>query len=479
MSTSETSSTWDFGPVITFLNSFPNDTQPKPVAEYTKGVASLLPDGNTGRDGCRKLGDFGALFDLLSGGRPLDIKEPGNHIQPPLQSSSRNKEEYQVGPQDFGEEEAPAEATDKPSVEPKRVRILLKKSVEKNIQKNIRVRSGAFPISDASDDDVPPPPKPRPAIPISILKNPNRPVDNNHTVSTPSPKAPAACRNRLSPTKASNRIEPLLECSPTEKRLDLISKLSYRFPSEQERLSELPAFAIKQYRPNIHPSGVHVFVDMSNISVGFHDCIKMARDIPITVRVPRVPLSFHNFCLILERGRPTSKRVLVGSDRFPAIDAAEEVGYEINILERVQKVKDCTPRKKKFLGSNGNSRCNGTGTNAQSQYSGSETNAVSGLERWVEQGVDEILHLKILESLVDTDTPSTIVLATGDAAEAEYSDGFLKMVERALQKGWSVELVSFSTTTSHAYKRKEFRSRWGDQFKVIKLDDYVEHLLDA
>jgi hypothetical protein len=92
--------------------------------------------------------------------------------------------------------------------------------------------------------------------------------------------------------------------------------------------------------------------------------------------------------------------------------------------------------------------------------------------------VDEILHLKILESLVDTDEPATIVLATGDAAEAEFSGGFMKMVERALQRGWNVELVSFSQVTSFAYRRKEFRAKWGKQFRFIALEEFNEELLD-
>jgi hypothetical protein len=191
----------------------------------------------------------------------------------------------------------------------------------------------------------------------------------------------------------------------------------------------------------------------------------MMRNVPATARVPRLPLSFHNLSLVLERGRPVSKRVLVGSDRFPAIDEAEQLGYETNILERVQKVKD-TPRKKKFGngdGSNGASK-------GQDQSSGSETNGGPQLQRWVEQAVDEILHLKMLESLIDTAEPSTIVLATGDAAEAEYSDGFLRMVERALEKG-------FSCTTSRAYRRKDFRAKWSSRFVMIQLDTYAEHLL--
>lgn len=202
--------------------------------------------------------------------------------------------------------------------------------------------------------------------------------------------------------------------------------------------------------------------------VGFHDSVKLSRNIPVTTRVRRLPLSFKNFSLILERGRPTAKRVLVGSDRFAAIDEGEKLGYETNILDRVHKVKQMTRRQVKFRKIQRAS--------SQEAVNSSETNEAAA-ERWVEQGVDEILHLKILESLVDTDEPATIVLATGDAAEAEYSGGFMKMVERALQRGWTVELVSFSQVTSQAYRRKEFRTKWGNQFKMIALDDYIEELL--
>jgi hypothetical protein len=196
--------------------------------------------------------------------------------------------------------------------------------------------------------------------------------------------------------------------------------------------------------------------------------MKLSRNIPVQTRIRRLPLSFQNFSLILERGRSAAKRVLVGSDRIAAISESEQLGYEANILNRVQKIKQLTPRQVK-------SRRNPRITSQDGGQS-SETNDAPE-ERWVEQGVDEILHLKILESLLDADEPATIVLATGDAAEAEYSGGFMKMAERALLRGWRVELVSFSQVTSYAYRKKEFRSRWGSQFQLILLDEYIEELL--
>jgi len=208
--------------------------------------------------------------------------------------------------------------------------------------------------------------------------------------------------------------------------------------------------------------------------IGFHNAIKLSRGLSISSRLRRQPLSFHNLSLILERGRPPAKRVLVGSDNFPAIQEARAIGYETNILDRVHKAKELTPRQKKFT----HVIPNGTYHATSGQSSGSETTAATRApEKWVEQAVDEILHLKILESVVDAKKPSTMVLATGDAAEAEYSQGFLKMVERALEKGWSVELVSFKHNISGMYKRKEFRGKWSQRFKIIELDDFVEELL--
>ena len=201
--------------------------------------------------------------------------------------------------------------------------------------------------------------------------------------------------------------------------------------------------------------------------IGFHDCLKIARSLPLATRIRRVPMCFHSFSLVLERGRPAAKRVLVGSDKSPVIQQAKETGYEANILERVHKAKELTPRQKRFRLGGANSGLS----------SGSETTPANGPEKWVEQAVDEILHLKILESLIDAAKPATIVLATGDAAEAEYSGGFMRMVERALEKGWMVELVSFRLNTSGAYKRKEFRSKWGPNFKWVQLDSYVEQLI--
>jgi hypothetical protein len=79
--------------------------------------------------------------------------------------------------------------------------------------------------------------------------------------------------------------------------------------------------------------------------------------------------------------------------------------------------------------------------------------------------------------LVDTQNPSTVVLASGDAAEAEFSGGFLKCVERALSKGWKVEVIAWGDGLSQEYRSKRFINRWDGRFEVVELDDFCEEML--
>ncbi|KAI9772037.1 MAG: hypothetical protein M1840_001325 [Geoglossum simile] len=251
-----------------------------------------------------------------------------------------------------------------------------------------------------------------------------------------------------------------LDLSPTEKKARLVLKLYQRFGADRGFLISLATPSI-----GVLSTGIHVFIDFSNILIGFCECVRKSHGLNVSyIRRPR--FSFHSLSLILERGRPTAKKVLVGSKPLlPEAKEAEHCGYETSILDKVLKVR--TPRKTRRGGS-------GYGTSGQS--SGSETNAPLP-ERKVEQAVDEVLHLKIMESLLDWNEPATIVLATGDAAEAEYSGGFMKMAERALERGWRIELVSFRDCISNAYKSKAFRNKWRGRFEVIELDDFRDELL--
>lgn len=321
-------------------------------------------------------------------------------------------------------------------------------------------------------EHVSPPTSPSPPKDSSMFRTPTKkewPVSSPFLWTAPGVPSPTT-----KPT-----ITPIDGLTTRERKVRLISRLCQDFPQEQKYLKNAgllePAFSPL----NTSPIGVHVFIDMSNISIGFHDCLKLGRGIPITTRTRRIPMDFHNLSLILERGRPTAKRVLCGSDRTQAVDQAETCGYETNVLDRVHKAK--TPTSKKHHAS-----ANGSGYHSASglsygESSGSETpgyvSAPQTTYKWSEQAVDEILHLKMSHSILDADKPSTIILATGDAAEAEYSDGFLRMVERALSRGWHVELCSFKLNTSSLYRRRDFRQKWGSMFKWIPLDEYAESMI--
>lgn len=289
---------------------------------------------------------------------------------------------------------------------------------------------------------------------IRLLKRPKQTVNEKWPIAKPS------AESALAVTAA--------------KKKKLIELLRERFADDWQYIDDLRGLSQTAVNSRNTEDGVHIFVDASNIMIGLQDALKVARSMPLGARMRRQPISFHSLSMVLSRGRPTAKKVVVGSDNVPEMIEAKALGYETSILERVHKAKELTPRQKRYS-------ANGNGNGAQSAGSGSET--TTGLqfapEKWVEQAVDEILHLKMMESIVDASKPATMVLATGDAAEAEYSGGFMKMVERALAKGWKVELASFTQNTSGAYKRKDFRQKWGKRFKLVELDDFVEFLLGA
>lgn len=63
--------------------------------------------------------------------------------------------------------------------------------------------------------------------------------------------------------------------------------------------------------------------------------------------------------------------------------------------------------------------------------------------RLAEQGVDELLHLKIANVLLDYDPPQTLILVPGDGRVGTFGTGFLQQAERALKRGWAVEIWSW------------------------------------
>lgn len=222
--------------------------------------------------------------------------------------------------------------------------------------------------------------------------------------------------------------------------------------------------------PALEP--IHVFIDLSNIIIGFYNCLKAKRSLSAYKRVQAPPFFYEAFATIIERSRPCAKRIVVGSKRpRSAYDAymleAEQCGYEMNILQRVAGRKITAAERARA-------------TNLFDAFAEDSDDYGPWCPplRHREQGVDEILHMKMLQSVVDAPRPGTMVLATGDAAEAEFSDGFFSNVERALKQGWNVELIGWKNNISSAWRDKAFEKRWtAGQFRIIELDDVAEELL--
>ncbi|KAH6652065.1 hypothetical protein BKA67DRAFT_660834 [Truncatella angustata] len=214
---------------------------------------------------------------------------------------------------------------------------------------------------------------------------------------------------------------------------------------------------------------VHVFVDMSNIFIGFQDTAKISQGLSINARVTFSPFSFEHLAFVLERGRKTVKRKLAGSVRqahqmnnLPSyILEAQTYGFEAKILHQVVKLDRNQPFQ--------NSPCT----------SADEANSAILCPRTKlgEQGVDETLHLSMQDSILDAQgNPGVMVLATGDAKPAEYSDGFAHYAIKALKHGWHVEVVSWRKCLSSEWKKSPFKDTYADQFRIVILDDFFDEI---
>lgn len=60
-----------------------------------------------------------------------------------------------------------------------------------------------------------------------------------------------------------------------------------------------------------------------------------------------------------------------------------------------------------------------------------------------EVAVDEIIQLQIAHRILDKTSPGHLVLLTGDGSGYSNGKGFIKSLERALQHGWTIEVVSW------------------------------------
>ena len=298
---------------------------------------------------------------------------------------------------------------------------------------------------------------------------------------------------------------------------------------------------------------IHITHYSSNILIGLLTYLKRYhRSIPRSKDKPK-HMSHAALALILERGRPITRRcVVTSSPLYQSMESAERLGYEVRVYARVPDMGDGDDRRKsadfgngilpgagsgmsshkghfrnrsgstfrkghakkgsgststesehggslgnaasfpqafiRSLGSQTNTRALGSSTTAgPQQQSGNGTPTSTSYNgariRYREQGVDELLQLKLHQAIADVDTPppnATIVLATGDGNVGQFNeDGFLGPVRTALKKGWKVELYAWEEGLSKAWMREFGEGPWKDRFRIIGMETFGANLLEV
>lgn len=211
--------------------------------------------------------------------------------------------------------------------------------------------------------------------------------------------------------------------------------------------------AMAEKYPDITSQGIHVFVDMSNIDIGYQTTLKESRSIHKSSRLSPLPhLNLQLLTKILIRDRPVTAlnvccSTLPGRSEPRYVQQLRELGYHIDLRER-KRVND-----------------------------GLFSTKAPETLRYVEDLVDETLQVRIAESVMEHfHKPGTIVLATGDAKPSVHSDGFFSYMQRALRMGWNVEVISWRGSLSLRWTDRQWTSQWNGKFRVIQLDEFLEIL---
>jgi hypothetical protein len=178
----------------------------------------------------------------------------------------------------------------------------------------------------------------------------------------------------------------------------------------------------------------HIFIDNSNL---FGGAQRAAKEIEPTTPWQAVRVYYSNIFQLIEKDLHPVTRILAGS-LPPGNDAlwdyARNRGYNTDLLQKIEK-------------DNG---------------------------RLGEQGVDEILHLKIANALLDYDSPQTLVLVTGDGQDADFSTSFLQQVQRALKRGWHVKVWSWKSQLSGNFAK--LLPAHASKLEINKFDPHYNEL---
>lgn len=178
----------------------------------------------------------------------------------------------------------------------------------------------------------------------------------------------------------------------------------------------------------------HIFVDNSNI---FGGAQRAAATIEPSAVFMAVRLHYRSFFQLIEHGFDVKTRVLAGSVPPGNDDLwkwANQAGYNTDLLHKIERDDG----------------------------------------RLAEQGVDELLHLKIANALLDFTPPQVLVLATGDGKDGQFQTSFTQQINRALKHGWDVIVWSWKEQLSGKFQAIPLPS--GRNLSIRQLDSSYKQI---
>lgn len=176
--------------------------------------------------------------------------------------------------------------------------------------------------------------------------------------------------------------------------------------------------------------GKHVFFDNSNM---FGGAQRAAETIEPGIPWVAIRIYYRNLFRLIEGDGEIITRMLAGSvppGNDPLWQTARDLGYNTDLLRRVE--------------------------------------ADDG--RMVEQAVDEMLHLKIANTILDYDPPQELIIASGDGSISDFNTSFLTQAERALRRGWMVTVWSWEAQMTSRYV--QMKEQYPDTLTLQPLDPH-------
>ncbi len=179
----------------------------------------------------------------------------------------------------------------------------------------------------------------------------------------------------------------------------------------------------------------HIFLDNSNVFGGAQRIADEKEKAPW----PCVRVDYRNLFRVLRHGKMNTGVSMLAGSVPPGNEAlwaaANEAGFDTTLLKRV-----------------------------------SDDNG-----RLVEQGVDEAIHLRIGNILLDADEPGRIVIATGDGRQTPQGCSFTDQVVRAAKRDWQVEIWSWRIQLSK--QLRDTRLRFPKHVTVFILDEWYRSIV--